>query len=175
MGIDSDNGFSPVRCQVIIWTNAGLMLTGPLGTYLSEIVIKAIFIQENALKMSSAKRKPFYPGLNVLTLKPQWVKYQRWRSETENYFGETSLAVRRLDEWGPFYWHGLALITACRRCGAKSLSEQMHAGLILTGPLATYLSEIVIKVIFIQEKALKMSSAKRKPFYPGLNVLTIIM
>ena len=33
-GIDSDNGLS-VRCQVIVWTNAGLILTGPLGTYLS--------------------------------------------------------------------------------------------------------------------------------------------
>ena len=34
-GVDSDNGLS-VRCQVIIWTNAGLILTGPLGTYLSD-------------------------------------------------------------------------------------------------------------------------------------------
>ena len=33
--IDSDNGLLPVRCQVIIWTNAGLILTGPLGTYLN--------------------------------------------------------------------------------------------------------------------------------------------
>ena len=37
------------------------------------------------------------------------------------------------------------------------------------------MSEIVIKAIFIQEKALKMSPAKQKPFYPGLNVLMIIM
>ena len=37
-----------------------------------------------------------------------------------------------------------------------------------------YLIEIVIKAIFIQEKALEMST-KRKPFYPGLNVLIIIM
>ena len=66
-GIDSDNGLS-VRCQIIIWTNAGWILTGPLGTYLGEIVIKAIFIQDKALK-TSAKRKPFYPGLNVLIIK----------------------------------------------------------------------------------------------------------
>ena len=57
--IDSDKGLSPVRCQLIIWKNAGLILTGPLGSYLSEIVIKAIFIQEKALEMSSAKQKPF--------------------------------------------------------------------------------------------------------------------
>ena len=62
----------------------------------------------------------------------------------------------------------------CPRGGAKSLSEK-NAGLILTGPLGSYLSEIVIKAIFIQEKALEMSSAKQKPFYPGLNMLIIIM
>ena len=66
--IDSDNGLSPVRCQVIIWTNAGLILIGPLGSYLGEIVVKAIFIQEKTLEMSSAKQKPFYPGLNVLII-----------------------------------------------------------------------------------------------------------
>ena len=63
---------------------------------------------------------------------------------------------------------------ACPRRGAKSLSEK-NAGLILTGPLGSYLSEIVIKEILIQEKALEMSSAKQKPFYPSLNVLIIIM
>ena len=65
--IDSDNGLSPVRCQVIIWTNAGLIPIGPLGSYLSEIVIKAIFIQEKAVEMS-AKQKPFHPGFNVLII-----------------------------------------------------------------------------------------------------------
>ena len=64
--IDSDNGLSPVRCQVIILTNAGLMLTGPMGTYLSDIVIKSIFSPENASGMSSAERKPFYLSLNLL-------------------------------------------------------------------------------------------------------------
>ena len=66
--IDSDKGLSQVRCQVIIWKNAGLILTGPLSSYLSEIVIKAIFIQEKALEMACAKQKPFYPGLNVLII-----------------------------------------------------------------------------------------------------------
>ena len=30
--IGSDNGLSPGRCQAIIWTNAGILLIGPLGT-----------------------------------------------------------------------------------------------------------------------------------------------
>ena len=38
--IGSDNGLSPGRRQAIIWTNAGILLIGPLGTNLSEIVIK---------------------------------------------------------------------------------------------------------------------------------------
>ena len=29
--IGSDNGFSPGRRQAIIWTNAGILLIGPLG------------------------------------------------------------------------------------------------------------------------------------------------
>ena len=35
VGIDSNNGLS-ARCQAIIWTNDGLILTEPLGTYLSD-------------------------------------------------------------------------------------------------------------------------------------------
>ena len=38
--IDSDNGLSPGRRQVIIGTNDGILLIGPLGTYLSEILIE---------------------------------------------------------------------------------------------------------------------------------------
>ena len=35
----SDNGLSPGRRQAIIWTNAGMLLIGPLGPYFSEISI----------------------------------------------------------------------------------------------------------------------------------------
>ena len=35
----SDNGLSPSRRQAIIWTNAGILLIGPLGTNFSEILI----------------------------------------------------------------------------------------------------------------------------------------
>ena len=37
--IGSDNGLSPGRRQAIIWTNAGILLIGPLGTNFSEIEI----------------------------------------------------------------------------------------------------------------------------------------
>ena len=50
--IGSDNGLSPGRRQAIIWTNAGILLIGPLGTNFSEIFNwnSDIFFQENALE-----------------------------------------------------------------------------------------------------------------------------
>ena len=36
--IGSDNGLSPDRRQAIIWTNAGVLLIGPLGTFFNEIL-----------------------------------------------------------------------------------------------------------------------------------------
>ena len=45
--IGSDNGLSPQRRQAIIWTNAGILLIGPLGTNFSENLIK---IQTFSLK-----------------------------------------------------------------------------------------------------------------------------
>ena len=40
--IGSDNGLSPDRRQAIIWTNAGLLLIGPVGTNFSEILIEIL-------------------------------------------------------------------------------------------------------------------------------------
>ena len=37
--IGSDNGLSPDWRQAIIWTNAGILLIGPLGTNFSDILI----------------------------------------------------------------------------------------------------------------------------------------
>ena len=59
--IGSDNGFSPRRRQAIIWTIAGILLIGPLGTNFSELLIGIqIFSFKNMhLKMSSAKWRRF--------------------------------------------------------------------------------------------------------------------
>ena len=66
--IGSDNGLSPGRRQAIIWTNAGILLIGPLGTNLSEILseIYTFSLKKMHLKMSSGKWRPFCLGLNVL-------------------------------------------------------------------------------------------------------------
>ena len=67
--IGSDNGLSPGRRQAIIWTNAAILLIGPLGTNFSEISIKIhiLSFKKMHLKMSSGKWRPFCLGLNVLT------------------------------------------------------------------------------------------------------------
>ena len=66
--IGSDNGLSPGRRQAIIWTNAGMLLIGPLGTNFSEILIEILTFsfKKMRFKVSSAKWRPFCLGLNVL-------------------------------------------------------------------------------------------------------------
>ena len=63
-----DNGLSPGRRQAIIWTNAGILLIGPLRTNFSEMLIgiHTFSFKKMHLKMSSGKWRPFCLGLNVL-------------------------------------------------------------------------------------------------------------
>ena len=70
--IGSDNGLSPGRHQAIVYTNAGILLIGPLGTHFSEILIRIhkFSFKKMHLKMSSAKWRPFFLGLNVLSPAP---------------------------------------------------------------------------------------------------------
>ena len=77
--IGSDNGFSPDRRQAIIWTNAGLLLIGPLGTNFSEIFIEILTFSYKKihLKVSSVKRRPFCLGLNVLRSQPRKPHYTK--------------------------------------------------------------------------------------------------
>ena len=66
--IGSYNGLSPGRRQAIIWTNARILLTRPLGTNLSDILIgiQTFSFMKTHLKMSSVKWRPFCLGVNVL-------------------------------------------------------------------------------------------------------------
>ena len=77
--IGSDNGLSPGRCQAIIWTNAGIMLIGPLGTNFSEILIEicTFSFQKMHLKMLYGKWRPCCLGLNVL--KYHWCLFLRFK------------------------------------------------------------------------------------------------
>ena len=64
----SDNGLSPGWREASIWTNAGILLIGPLGTNFSEILIEiyTFWFTKMHLKMWSGKWRPFCLGLNVL-------------------------------------------------------------------------------------------------------------
>ena len=66
--IGSDNGLSPGRRQANIWTNAGILSIGSLGTNFSEILIEiyTFSFKKMHLKMSFGKLRPFCLGLNVL-------------------------------------------------------------------------------------------------------------
>ena len=79
--IGSDNGLSPDRRQAIIWTNAGILLIGPLGTNFSEILfeIYTFSFKKMHLKMSSGKWRPSCLGVNVFKVtttshSDQWIK-----------------------------------------------------------------------------------------------------
>ena len=66
--IGSDNGLSPGRRQVVIWSNAGILLIETLETYFREILIKiyTFSFKKMHLKMSSGKWRSFCLCLNVL-------------------------------------------------------------------------------------------------------------
>ena len=77
--IGSDNGLSPDRRQAIIWTNAGILLVGPLGTKLHwKLYQKSyIWIKENAFenilsrlqyvkRIESSELPPYITFINIL-------------------------------------------------------------------------------------------------------------
>ena len=71
--IGSDNGLSPGRRQAIIWTNAGILFIGPLGTNFNEMLIEIYIFsfKKRHLKLSSGNLRIFYLSLNVLI--PAWI------------------------------------------------------------------------------------------------------
>ena len=86
--IGSDNGLSPNRYQAIIWTNGGILLIRPLGTNFSEILIEILTFsfKEMLLKVSSAERRPFCLGLNVLISFTVFRGFQQYGKSVRNSF-----------------------------------------------------------------------------------------
>ena len=89
--IGSYNGLSPERCQAIIWTNAGILLMGPLGTNFSEILIEiqTFSLKKIRLKMSSAKWCCFRLCLNELTVRHTCIG--RMKQKLILYFENTAM------------------------------------------------------------------------------------
>ena len=129
--IGSDNALSPDRRQVIIWTNAGKWLIGPLGTKFSEILIEihTFSFKKIHLKMTSGKWRPFCLGLNVLigVTKP-------WDTHT------TSMSAVRSD--GTFHVNVgsfLALVEECVTVSAslRHVSARVFDGWFEKVPMGT--------------------------------------
>ena len=72
--IGSNNGLSPDRRQSIIWTSAGILFIGPLGTNFSEILIEIhqFSLKKIHLNMSSRKWRPLCFTLYVLKNRFSW-------------------------------------------------------------------------------------------------------
>ena len=86
--IGSDNGLSPGRRQAIIRANAGILLIRPLGTIFSEFLVEILIfsLKKMRLKVSSAKRRPFCLGLNVL-INWDWTRWVEWNPSLLDYRG----------------------------------------------------------------------------------------
>ena len=152
--IGSDNGLSPGQCRAIIWTIAGILLIGPLGTNFSEILIgiQTFSFKKMYLKMLSAKWRPFCLGLNVLIIKGD-----------KDPFRPGDKCIKQ--------WTGSSLdqIMACCLSCAKPLPDPM----LVCFQLNPY-SQISVKSkqnMFIQENAFENAVYKGQPFCLGLNGL----
>ena len=80
--IGSDNGLLPGRHQVIIRSNTGILLNGPLGTNFSEIIIKieAFPFKKKHFKVLFVKWQPICLGLNELknTIRDACARHWSW-------------------------------------------------------------------------------------------------
>ena len=62
----SDNGLLPGRCEAIIWTNAGILLIGPLRKNFNEILIENyIFSFKKMYSQTSGNLWPFCLSVNT--------------------------------------------------------------------------------------------------------------
>ena len=79
--IGSDNGLSPGWRQAIIWTNAGIVSIGPLGTNFSEISIEiyTFSFRKMYMLMSSGKWRPFCLDFN--SLRPTDANMRRYSNQ----------------------------------------------------------------------------------------------
>ena len=95
--IGSDKGLSPGRRRAIIWTNAGVLLIGTLGTNFSDILIEThIFsFMKMRLKMSSGIRRPFCLGLNVLR---PWSNRRHNKTVLNNVLPSTDKLITTFDK-----------------------------------------------------------------------------
>ena len=96
--IGSDSGLLPGRRQAIIWTNAGILLIGHLGTNFSEILIRiqTFSLKKIHLKMSVCEMA------SILSW-PQYVK--TLRSEQNGWCFAGNMCMDKY--WHAQYYHSM--------------------------------------------------------------------
>ena len=125
--IGSDNGLSPGRRQAIIWTNAGILLIGPLGTNFSYILIgiQTFPFKKMHLKMSSAKWRPFCLGLNVIRGYRGWWCSGYWhRWDIHNHTWCYQYKTRRPENDNPSGWPTLVKCKKNWKCRGTHKNDQ---------------------------------------------------
>ena len=140
----SGYGLSPVVRQAITWTTADILSFWPLATNFGQILSKMLYlsVKKKQMNRSSAKYRPFPPNLNVLT---------HWGRVTHICVGKLIIIGSdnglSPDRRQAFIW--------------------TNSGLLLIGPLGTNFSEISIEILTFsfRKMRLKVSSAKRRPFF----------
>ena len=185
--IGLDNGLAPSRRQAIIWTNAGLLLIGPLGTNFSEILIwiQTFSFKKMHLKMSSAKWRPFCLSLNVLMMNWLYRKVNLYFHcatfheidvvHSSNFFIIITITITisslLLTHWGRVTQISVVKLTIIGSDNGLSPGRRQaiiwtNAGILLIGPLGTNFSEILIEIntFSFTKMHLKMSSGKWRPF-----------
>ena len=130
-----DNGLSPGRRHVIIWTNARILLIRTLGTNVSEILIKinTFSLKKMHLKMSSGRRQPSCLG-NVLSNVVAWITF----IETINMcdYGHT-ITRMQIPQFHSQVWYKTLYCTQ-QTCN-KDTTRLLHSpSLVAVGLLVAY-------------------------------------
>ena len=124
--IGSDNGLSPGRRQAITWTNVGILLIGPLGTKVREIlsgIISFSFVCETAAIMSRPQCvDSFSPGQNGRHLPEDIIKCVYMN---EKLYISIHISLKFVHKGPIDNIPALVQIMAWRRPGDKPLSEPM--------------------------------------------------
>ena len=158
--ICSDNGLSPGQCQAIFWTNAGILLTGSIGTYFSEILIEVLIFsfQKRRLKVSSAKCRPYRVGNISKGIFLKWIWCQLIKLRLNVFHGiQSTLST-------------LIQLMASRQFGAKPLPDPMlgHCRFDVLVFYLLRLNWVKLQWLSFTKIHLKMSSVK------CLNVLSTV-
>ena len=93
------------RRQAIIWINAVILFTGPLGTKFSEILIEIHTFSLNKIRLqfSSGKWRPFCLGLNVFMMEARVISLGL-HSSSHIWVASSVICCYRCNKFDAFEW-----------------------------------------------------------------------